>query len=158
MARQDWCTWEILVKGKKEGEDCVSAPSLPSPCPLTDPTQCVNPNPPLPTCSLLAFLWCDQEGCIRCACSDSLTQVCFEQPAVPTSILVFLASDGTAPSDQHKPRVTVQLSDVDGLNRSLGEHWVQCPSFPNCALSFAETRGQAGVVVEHRNETQCYQR
>lgn len=92
-------------------------------------------------------------------CAPTLPQVCFERPAVPTSILVFLASDGTAPSDQHKPRVTVQLSNVEGLNRSLGEHRVQRLCFPNCALGLsAETRGQAGAVVEHRNETRCYQR
>uniref|UniRef100_A0A8B9TR62 Pappalysin 2 n=1 Tax=Anas platyrhynchos TaxID=8839 RepID=A0A8B9TR62_ANAPL len=58
---------------------------------------------------------------------------------LPTSILVFLASDGTAPSDQHKPRVTVQLSNVEGLNRSLGEHRLSCQHNP---LIIDATRGQ----------------
>uniref|UniRef100_A0A8B9TTT2 Pappalysin 2 n=1 Tax=Anas platyrhynchos TaxID=8839 RepID=A0A8B9TTT2_ANAPL len=66
-------------------------------------------------------------------------KVCFERPAVPTSILVFLASDGTAPSDQHKPRVTVQLSNVEGLNRSLGTYELSCQHNP---LIIDATRGQ----------------
>lgn len=59
-----------------------------------------------------------------------LSQVCFERPVVPTSILLFLASDGTTPSNQHKPQVTIQLGDVDGLNHSLGEHPVCCATSP----------------------------
>uniref|UniRef100_A0A8C9EHF4 Pappalysin 2 n=1 Tax=Pavo cristatus TaxID=9049 RepID=A0A8C9EHF4_PAVCR len=57
-------------------------------------------------------------------------KVCFERPVVPTSILLFLASDGTIPSNQHRPRVTVQLGDVDGLNHSLGTHELSCQQNP----------------------------
>ncbi|XP_021141485.2 pappalysin-2 [Columba livia] len=57
-------------------------------------------------------------------------KVCFERPVVATSLLVFLASDGTIPSNQRKSRVTVQLSDVDGLNHSLGIHELSCQHNP----------------------------
>ncbi|XP_040533986.1 pappalysin-2 isoform X2 [Gallus gallus] len=57
-------------------------------------------------------------------------KVCFERPVVPTSILLFLASDGTTPSNQHKPQVTIQLGDVDGLNHSLGTHELSCQQNP----------------------------
>ncbi|KAM9378975.1 pappalysin-2 [Phaethornis superciliosus] len=57
-------------------------------------------------------------------------KVCFERPAVPSSLMVFLASDGTVPSHQHKPRVTVQLSDVDGQNHSLGMYELSCQYNP----------------------------
>ncbi|XP_035753962.1 pappalysin-2 [Egretta garzetta] len=61
---------------------------------------------------------------------EPVVKVCFERPAVPTSLLVFLASDGTALSNQRKPRVTVQLSDVDGLNHSLGLYELSCQHNP----------------------------
>ncbi|KFO60979.1 Pappalysin-2, partial [Corvus brachyrhynchos] len=56
-------------------------------------------------------------------------KVCFERPAVPTSLLVFLASSGTVPSQQHKPVVAVQLTDTDGRNKSpeLGESLLSLP-------------------------------
>ncbi|XP_064371679.1 pappalysin-2 [Dromaius novaehollandiae] len=57
-------------------------------------------------------------------------KVCFHRPGVPTSVLVFLASDGTVPSDQRKPTVTVQLSDINGLNLSLGTHELSCQQNP----------------------------
>ncbi|XP_064004195.1 pappalysin-2 [Pogoniulus pusillus] len=57
-------------------------------------------------------------------------KVCFEKPAVPASLLLFLAADGTVPSSQHKPRVAVQLSDVDGLNHSLGMYELSCQHNP----------------------------
>ncbi|GAB0192742.1 pappalysin-2 [Grus japonensis] len=57
-------------------------------------------------------------------------KVCFERPVVPTSLLVFLASDGTIPSNQRKPRVTVQLTNVDGLNHSLGMYELSCQHNP----------------------------
>ncbi|KAM6128656.1 pappalysin-2 [Phoenicopterus ruber ruber] len=66
-------------------------------------------------------------------------KVCFERPAVPTSLLVFLASDGTVPSNQRKPRVTVQLSGVDGLNHSLGMYELSCQHNP---LVINVTHGQ----------------
>ncbi|KFP01612.1 Pappalysin-2, partial [Calypte anna] len=66
-------------------------------------------------------------------------KVCFERPAVPSSIMVFLASDGTVPSRQHKPRVTVQLSDVEGLNHSLGTYELSCQYNP---LVINVTHGQ----------------
>ncbi|CAN0294108.1 unnamed protein product [Bubo scandiacus] len=72
-------------------------------------------------------------------------KVCFERPAVPTSLLVFLASDGTIPSNQHKPRVNVQLSDIDGLNRSLGMYELSCQHNP---LVINVTHGQE--VPHHR--------
>uniref|UniRef100_A0A8C0E8W3 Pappalysin 2 n=1 Tax=Bubo bubo TaxID=30461 RepID=A0A8C0E8W3_BUBBB len=72
-------------------------------------------------------------------------KVCFERPAVPTSLLVFLASDGTIPSNQRKPRVNVQLSDIDGLNRSLGMYELSCQHNP---LVINVTHGQE--VPHHR--------
>ncbi|NXX33972.1 PAPP2 protein, partial [Nicator chloris] len=57
-------------------------------------------------------------------------KVCFERPAVPTSFLLFLASSGTVPSQQHKPMVAVQLTDTDGQNRSLGMHALSCQHNP----------------------------
>lgn len=45
---------------------------------------------------------------------------------MPTSLLLFLASSGTVPSQQHKPVVTVQLTDTEGQNRSLGEQLTGC--------------------------------
>lgn len=45
---------------------------------------------------------------------------------MPTSVLLFLASSGSVPSQRHKPLVTVQLTDTDGQNHSLGEPPVGC--------------------------------
>uniref|UniRef100_A0A663M1Y6 Pappalysin 2 n=1 Tax=Athene cunicularia TaxID=194338 RepID=A0A663M1Y6_ATHCN len=71
-----------------------------------------------------------------------VSEVCFERPAVPTSLLVFLASDGTIPSNQHKPRVNVQLSYIDGLNRM---YELSCQHNP---LVINVTHGQE--VLHHR--------
>ena len=133
--------WARLVKGRRgirRKRIVFLHPSLPPLsshpsaalhiCSLCPP----NPAPALSPRSLflsLLHIW-DQKGCIWYACSQGLScppaQVCFERPAVPTSLLVYLASDGTIPSNQRKPRVTVQLSDIDGLNRSLGEQPTGC--------------------------------
>ncbi|XP_051649465.1 pappalysin-2 [Manacus candei] len=66
-------------------------------------------------------------------------KVCFERPAVPTSLLLFLASSGAVPSRQHKPTVTVQLTDTDGWNRSLGTYELSCQHNP---LVVNVSRGQ----------------
>ncbi|XP_025895630.1 pappalysin-2 [Nothoprocta perdicaria] len=57
-------------------------------------------------------------------------KVCFHRPGVPSALLLFLASDGTIASDQHKTTVTVQLSDMNGLNHSLGTHELSCQQNP----------------------------
>uniref|UniRef100_A0A803VPR2 Pappalysin 2 n=1 Tax=Ficedula albicollis TaxID=59894 RepID=A0A803VPR2_FICAL len=57
-------------------------------------------------------------------------KVCFERPAVPTSLLLFLASSGTVSSQQHKAVVTVQLTDTDGQNCSLGMYELSCQHNP----------------------------
>uniref|UniRef100_A0A8C3XI38 Pappalysin 2 n=1 Tax=Cyanoderma ruficeps TaxID=181631 RepID=A0A8C3XI38_9PASS len=46
------------------------------------------------------------------------------------SLLVFLASSGTVPSQRHKPVVAVQLTDTDGQNHSLGMHELSCQHNP----------------------------
>ncbi|NWR75501.1 PAPP2 protein, partial [Centropus unirufus] len=69
-------------------------------------------------------------------------KVCFERPVVPTALLVFLAADGTVPSNKPKPRVTVQLSNVDGLNHSLGIYELSCQQNP---LVINVTHGQEHV-------------
>uniref|UniRef100_A0A8C5JJY2 Pappalysin 2 n=1 Tax=Junco hyemalis TaxID=40217 RepID=A0A8C5JJY2_JUNHY len=57
-------------------------------------------------------------------------QVCFERPAVPTSVLLFLASPGSVPGQQPKPVVAVQLTDTDGQNSSLGTYELSCQHSP----------------------------
>uniref|UniRef100_A0A8C5X7M1 Pappalysin 2 n=1 Tax=Malurus cyaneus samueli TaxID=2593467 RepID=A0A8C5X7M1_9PASS len=52
------------------------------------------------------------------------------RPAVPTSVLLFLASSGTVPRQQHKPAVAVQLTDTDGRNHSLGTYRLSCQHNP----------------------------
>lgn len=102
-----WCAWKV-----REGAVWVLVKSYPSP-PLSLGITKV-------TLGVLA---------LRVSFA-LLAQVCFERPVVPTAVLLFLASDGTISSNQHKPRVTVQLGDVDGLNHSLGEHPVCCATCP----------------------------
>uniref|UniRef100_A0A8C3K9T0 Pappalysin 2 n=1 Tax=Calidris pygmaea TaxID=425635 RepID=A0A8C3K9T0_9CHAR len=74
----------------------------------------------------VSFIWSARSQGLSCP----LAQVCFERPVVPTSLLIFLASDGTVPSIQHKLRVTVQLSSIDGLNHSLGMYELSCQNNP----------------------------
>ncbi|XP_030920004.1 pappalysin-2 [Geospiza fortis] len=57
-------------------------------------------------------------------------KVCFERPAVPTSLLLFLASSGSVPGQQPKPVVAVQLTDTDGQNSSLGTYELSCQHNP----------------------------
>uniref|UniRef100_A0A663EHF5 Pappalysin 2 n=1 Tax=Aquila chrysaetos chrysaetos TaxID=223781 RepID=A0A663EHF5_AQUCH len=78
-------------------------------------------------------------NCIWYACFQGLScppaQVCFERPAVPTSLLVFLASDGTVPSNQRKPRVTWLFS----LPHLAGMYELSCQHNP---LVINVTHGQ----------------
>ncbi|NXE66751.1 PAPP2 protein, partial [Calcarius ornatus] len=57
-------------------------------------------------------------------------KVCFETPAVPTSLLLFLASSGSVPGQQPRPVVAVQLTDADGQNSSLGTYELSCQHNP----------------------------
>uniref|UniRef100_A0A8C0INQ4 Pappalysin 2 n=1 Tax=Chelonoidis abingdonii TaxID=106734 RepID=A0A8C0INQ4_CHEAB len=59
-----------------------------------------------------------------------LPKVCFDRPGLATSVFIFLASDGVALSDQHKPTVTVQLGDERRHNHSLGTHELSCQRNP----------------------------
>lgn len=45
---------------------------------------------------------------------------------MPTSLLLFLASSGSVPGQQPRPVVTIQLTDTEGQNHSLGEQPVSC--------------------------------
>ncbi|XP_009992981.1 PREDICTED: pappalysin-2 [Chaetura pelagica] len=84
----------------------------------------------------------DLKSCpVSLVTGEPVVKVCFERPAVPTALLLFLASDGSVPSHQHNPRVTVQLSDVDGLNHSLGMYELSCQHNP---LIINVTHGQEG--------------
>ncbi|XP_050833732.1 pappalysin-2 [Serinus canaria] len=77
-------------------------------------------------------------------------KVCFERPAVPTSLLLFLASSGTVPGQQPKPVVAVQLTDTDGQNRSLGMHELSCQHNPlviNVTHSLEEPLPQVASVL-----------
>ncbi|CAM4603160.1 unnamed protein product [Caretta caretta] len=57
-------------------------------------------------------------------------KICFDRPGLATSVFIFLASDGVAPGDQHKPTVTVQLGDERRHNHSLGTHELSCQRNP----------------------------
>uniref|UniRef100_A0A8D0GZS7 Pappalysin 2 n=1 Tax=Sphenodon punctatus TaxID=8508 RepID=A0A8D0GZS7_SPHPU len=57
-------------------------------------------------------------------------KVCFDRPGVATSVFIFMASDGSTPGDDHKPTVTVYLSDINGRNHSLGTHELLCQQNP----------------------------
>ncbi|XP_028936958.1 pappalysin-2 [Ornithorhynchus anatinus] len=57
-------------------------------------------------------------------------KVCFERPGAATAILIFLASDGMVPGDQHRSTVTLHLSDVSGHSHSLGTYELSCQQNP----------------------------
>uniref|UniRef100_K7FTJ5 Pappalysin 2 n=1 Tax=Pelodiscus sinensis TaxID=13735 RepID=K7FTJ5_PELSI len=66
-------------------------------------------------------------------------KVCFDRPGLATSVFIFLASDGVALGNQHKPTVTVQLGDERRHNHSLGTHELSCQRNP---LVINVTHGQ----------------
>ncbi|XP_009891246.1 PREDICTED: pappalysin-2 [Charadrius vociferus] len=106
---------------KEKGFNCVGEPSL---CYVHEGDGVCEP----------AKAYASHQDVKSCPVSlvtgEPVVKVCFERPVAPTSLLIFLASDGTIPSIQHKPRVTVLLSDVDGLNHSLGMYELSCQHNP----------------------------
>nr|XP_033772401.1 pappalysin-2 [Geotrypetes seraphini] len=57
-------------------------------------------------------------------------KVYFDRPRVATSVLVYQAFNHNVPSDQHKPTVTIHLTDVAGNNHSIGTHHLSCQQNP----------------------------
>ncbi|KAF2978275.1 hypothetical protein EK904_001709 [Melospiza melodia maxima] len=81
---------------------------------------------------------------------EPVVKVCFERPAVPTSLLLFLASPGSVPGQQPKPVVAVQLTDTDGQNSSLGTYELSCQHNPliiNVTHSQEDPLPQAASVL-----------
>uniref|UniRef100_H2ZXT1 Sushi domain-containing protein n=1 Tax=Latimeria chalumnae TaxID=7897 RepID=H2ZXT1_LATCH len=73
-------------------------------------------------------------------------KVCFDQPAVATSVFLFLAADGMAFGDLYKKSVTAILIDLDGTNHTLGTYELSCQRNPliinvthNLSLPFYKT-------------------
>ncbi|XP_029474617.1 pappalysin-2 [Rhinatrema bivittatum] len=57
-------------------------------------------------------------------------KVHFDRPGVATSVLVYQISNSNVPNDQHKPTVTIHLTDMAGSNHSLGTHDLSCQQYP----------------------------
>uniref|UniRef100_A0A8C3RKL1 Pappalysin 2 n=1 Tax=Cyanoderma ruficeps TaxID=181631 RepID=A0A8C3RKL1_9PASS len=129
---------------KEKGFNCVGEPSL---CYVHDgdgvcePFEKISsmldcgPHTPEGYVDLWAVkAYASQQDAKSCPASlvtgEPVVKVCFERPAVPSSLLVFLASSGTVPSQRHKPVVAVQLTDTDGQNHSLGMHELSCQHNP----------------------------
>ncbi|XP_039591587.1 pappalysin-2 isoform X2 [Polypterus senegalus] len=73
-------------------------------------------------------------------------KVCFSRPAVATSIIVYLASDGLMLGDQSRKTVSIQIGDTQGENHTLGSYELSCHQNPlivnvthNLILPFFQT-------------------
>ncbi|XP_061490162.1 pappalysin-2 isoform X2 [Rhineura floridana] len=74
----------------------------------------------------------DQKACpVSLVTGEPLLRVCFNRPSIPTSLFVFLASDGASPGgDQPKPTVAVQLGDISGHTHFLATYELSCQQNP----------------------------
>ncbi|MGH0127431.1 UNVERIFIED_CONTAM: hypothetical protein FKN15_073460 [Acipenser sinensis] len=76
----------------------------------------------------------------------SLNQVYFAHPEVATSVIIYLASDGSMLGDQSRKTVVIQLGDTNGKNYTLGSYQLSCQRNPlvinmthNLSLPFFRT-------------------
>ncbi|RXM37106.1 Pappalysin-2 [Acipenser ruthenus] len=76
----------------------------------------------------------------------SLNQVYFAHPEVATSVIIYLASDGSMLGDQSRKTVVIQLGDTNGKNHTLGSYQLSCQRNPlvinmthNLSLPFFRT-------------------